>query len=253
MFAVNLASERCAGFERSSIETSRLEKRKKENPSWFSVDLFFFSEIGSGAYGHHPLIGRGWPVGVSACPQHSGVQSLPWLAGILRWGPGIWQGDPEILTLSLPAGWQEAPGSISALLRSIIGDLCQAQRFDLRFFRPFRADLSIRKSSSFFPPLIAATSQRGLAPRPAQVSPDGPRYFGGTFLPFKTLRPPRTTLRPPTKAIALSILPNCVSISARRSRSVSSTRFRRSMSASTVIRDRFTFAIVISGAKAFSL
>jgi hypothetical protein len=54
MFAVNLASERSAGFERSSIETSRLEKRKKENPSWFSVDLFFFSEIGSGAYGHHP-------------------------------------------------------------------------------------------------------------------------------------------------------------------------------------------------------
>jgi hypothetical protein len=118
-------------------------------------------------------------------------------------------GGPRMVTLSLPAGWQEAPGSISALLQSIIGDLCQAQRFDLRFFRPFRADLSIRKSSSFFPPLIAATSQRGLAPRPAQVSPDGPRYFGGTFLPFKTLRPPRTTLRPPTKAIALSILPNC--------------------------------------------
>jgi hypothetical protein len=61
MFAVNLASERCAGFERSSIETSRLEKRKKENPSWFSVGLFFFSEIGSGAYGHHPLIGGGTP------------------------------------------------------------------------------------------------------------------------------------------------------------------------------------------------
>jgi len=57
MFAVNLASGRCAGFERSSMETSRLEKRKKENPSWFSVGLFFFSEIGSGAYGHHPLIG----------------------------------------------------------------------------------------------------------------------------------------------------------------------------------------------------
>src|SRR5262249_51787558 len=30
--------------------------------------------------------------------------------------------------------------------------------------------------------LIAATSQRGLAPRPAQVSPDGPRYFGGSHL-----------------------------------------------------------------------
>src|SRR5262249_29259188 len=82
----------------------------------------------------------------------------------------------------------------------------EAQRFDLRFFRPFRADLSIRKSSSFFPLWIAATSQRGLAPRPAQVSPDGPRYFGGTFLPFKRLPPPRTTaLRPPPTAI----LSNC--------------------------------------------
>src|SRR5215470_16271075 len=86
----------------------------------------------------------------------------------------------------------------------------EAQRFDLRFLRPFRADLSIKKSSSFFPPLIAATSQRGLAPRPAHVSPDGPRYFGGTFFPFKTLPPPRTTT-----AMA-PILSNCFSISARR-------------------------------------
>src|SRR5262250_1820358 len=77
----------------------------------------------------------------------------------------------------------------------------EAHRFDLRFLRPFRADLSIRKSSSFFPPLIAATSHRGLAPRPAQVSPDGPRYFGGTFLPFNALLPPRTTLAPPTTPI----------------------------------------------------
>src|SRR6516225_10395603 len=82
----------------------------------------------------------------------------------------------------------------------------KGHRFDLRFLRPFRADFSIKKSSSFFPLLIAATSQRGLPPRPAQVSPDGARYFGGTFLPFKTLRPLRTTLRPPTKGIALSIL-----------------------------------------------
>jgi len=50
----------------------------------------------------------------------------------------------------------------------------EAQRFDLRFFRLFRADLSIRKSSSFLPPLIAATSHLGFAPRPAQVSLDGP-------------------------------------------------------------------------------
>src|SRR5262249_19851362 len=81
-------------------------------------------------------------------------------------------------------------------------------RFDLRFLRP----LSIKKSSSFFPPFIAATSQRGLAPRPAQVSPDGPRYFGGTFFPLQTLAPPRNTLPPPTTAI----LSNCFSSSARR-------------------------------------
>jgi hypothetical protein len=123
-------------------------------------------------------------------------------------------------------------------------------RFDLRFLRLFGADLSIKRSSSFFPPLIAATSQRGLAPRPAQVSPDGPRYFGGTFLPFNALRPPRTILRRPTTAIVLSIFSNCCSISARRSRSILSTRLRRSMSAPTVIRDRFAFGIVISGAKA---
>src|SRR5262245_12166296 len=85
------------------------------------------------------------------------------------------------------------PSAIWAI--SSIGD--QGHRFDLRFFRPFRADLSIKKSSSFFPSLVAATSQRGFAPRPAQVSPDGPRYLGGTFLPFNALAPPRTTLRPP--------------------------------------------------------
>src|SRR5262249_51539343 len=40
-----------------------------------------------------------------------------------------------------------------------ICDLLQGEghRFDHRFFRPFRADLSIRKSSSFLPRLIAAT------------------------------------------------------------------------------------------------
>src|SRR5262245_24801352 len=86
----------------------------------------------------------------------------------------------------------------------------EAQRFDLRFLRPFRADLSIRKSSSFFPPLIAATSQRGFAPRPAQVSPEGLRYLGGTFFPLNGLRAPRTTFAPP-------ILSNCFSSSARRS------------------------------------
>src|SRR5215470_10512327 len=100
----------------------------------------------------------------------------------------------------------------------------EGQRFDLRFLRPFRADLSIRKSSSFFPPLIAATSHLGFTPRPAQVSPDGLRYLGGTFLPLNVLPRPRTTLRPPTTAKAV-MLSNCFSSSARQLRRVSSTRF----------------------------
>jgi hypothetical protein len=117
--------------------------------------------------------------------------------------------------------------------------------FDLRFFRPFVAELSIKKSFSFFPSLIAATSQRGRAPRPAQVSRDGPRYFGATFLPFNALvgRRPRAGLSPLIDAYTRA---NCFSISARRSRSASSTRCRSSISESTLMFERFTFAIVIS-------
>jgi hypothetical protein len=65
---------------------------------------------------------------------------------------------------------------------------------------------------------ITATSQRGLSPRPAQVSPDGPRYFGGTFLPFNALLrcPPRAVLSPPSKAIRS----NCFCNSTRWSRSL---------------------------------
>src|SRR5262245_55221449 len=77
------------------------------------------------------------------------------------------------------------PSAIWAISAMVTKD----HRFDLRFLRPLRADLSIKKSSSFFPPLIAATSQRGLAPRPAQVSPDGLRYLGGTFLPLNPHSP----------------------------------------------------------------
>src|SRR5262249_17940445 len=83
--------------------------------------------------------------------------------------------------------------------------ISEGQRFDLRFFLPFPADLSINKSSIFAPALIAPTSQRGFAPRPAQVSPEGLRYLGGPFLPFNALPPPRTTLAPPTTPI----LSNC--------------------------------------------
>jgi hypothetical protein len=54
------------------------------------------------------------------------------------------------------------------------------------FFRPFvfddAADPAIRKSSAFSPDLIAAVSQRGFNPRPAQVSAgfSGLRYLGAT-------------------------------------------------------------------------
>jgi hypothetical protein len=60
--------------------------------------------------------------------------------------------------------------------------------------------------------LIAATSHRGLAPRPAQVSPEGPRYFGATFLPFKVLRRSLpgaarvASLEPTKRAQALKLL-----------------------------------------------
>jgi hypothetical protein len=52
--------------------------------------------------------------------------------------------------------------------------------------RPQRLALRrlIKKSSTLFPLFNAATSHLGLAPLPAQVSPDGLRYFGGTFLPL---------------------------------------------------------------------
>src|SRR5262249_13873646 len=103
----------------------------------------------------------------------------------------------------LPYSRVTVSGSIYSTTRrqrqvSLLG---RFQRFALRFLRP----LSIKKSSSFLPRLIAATSQRGFAPRPAQVSPGRLRYFGGTFLPFIPLPPPRTTLAPPTT----SILSNC--------------------------------------------
>src|SRR6516165_3667218 len=44
------------------------------------------------------------------------------------------------------------------------------------------------------------------------LSPDGPRYFGGTFLPFNALRPPRTTLRGPTTAMDSESIPTCCGI-----------------------------------------
>src|SRR5262249_46646416 len=50
------------------------------------------------------------------------------------------------------------------------------------FFVACFAVCAMLKCSSFLPPLIAATSQRGFSPRPAQVSLgfSGLRYFGAT-------------------------------------------------------------------------
>ena len=82
--------------------------------------------------------------------------------------------------------------------------------FLLRAFFAVRVVFSIKKSSAFFPSLIAATSQRGFAPRPAHSSPDGPLNFGATFVPFKLPRTPRATL-PPIDATELPSAANCFS------------------------------------------
>src|SRR5262245_35194134 len=60
--------------------------------------------------------------------------------------------------------------------------------------RPLRAvsALSIANSSSLRPCLISAASHRGRAPRPAQVSPPGPRYLGATLRPFSAEPRPNT-------------------------------------------------------------
>src|SRR5260221_11524660 len=64
--------------------------------------------------------------------------------------------------------------------------------FFRRALRPFRAAnaLSIANSSSLRPCLMRAESHRGRAPRPAHVSPPGPRYLGGTLRPFSAERRP---------------------------------------------------------------
>ena len=75
-----------------------------------------------------------------------------------------------------------------------IGERANYLPFRRDFFatNPFRAaaDFSMANSSSLRPCLIRATSQRGRAPRPAHVSPPGPRYFGGTLRPFIAERRP---------------------------------------------------------------
>src|SRR3954447_17262329 len=70
------------------------------------------------------------------------------------------------------------------------------------------ADLSIKKSSRFFPSsFIAATNHLGVAPLPAHSSPLGPRYFAATFRPFILL--PRSLPPPAMDAIEPPKLASC--------------------------------------------
>src|SRR5262245_65170694 len=93
------------------------------------------------------------------------------------------------------------------------------------------ADLSIAKSSILRPCLSRAASHRGRAPRPAQVSPPGPRYFGGTLRPFIAERRPPRELAPPSAPSRES----CLSSSLRFSPSLLSISPRSVSSASTSI------------------
>src|SRR5262245_10100744 len=103
------------------------------------------------------------------------------------------------------------------------------------------ADLSIAKSSILRPCLIRAASHRGLAPRPAQVSPPGPRYFGGTLRPFiAERRPPAARELVPPSAPSRE---SCFSSSLRFSPSLLSISPRSVSSASTSILLRFIAGI----------
>src|SRR5262245_6976022 len=103
------------------------------------------------------------------------------------------------------------------------------------------AALSIAKSSILRPCLSRAASHRGRAPRPAQVSPPGPRYFGGTLRPFIAERrpPPPRELVPPSAPSRES----CFSSSLRFSTSLLSISPRSVSSASTSIPLRFIAGI----------
>src|SRR5262249_38933323 len=102
-------------------------------------------------------------------------------------------------------------------------------------------DLSIKKSSRFLPSLTAWAIQRGIAPRPAQVSPPGPRYLGATFWPFIALLPRRPRPRPTPASSSSAANCCCSSVAFRaRERPTSSRNCKR---ASTDIVLRFILAI----------
>src|SRR5262249_4792361 len=112
--------------------------------------------------------------------------------------------------------------------------------------RPLRAAsaLSIANSSSLRPCLMRAVSHRGRAPRPAQVSPPGPRYLGATLRPFSAERRPNTA-REITAAWPLSPRrrEKCFSSSVRFWLTLLSMSVRSASSASASITFRLISAI----------
>ena len=89
--------------------------------------------------------------------------------------------------------------------RRFAPDRQSAQRY-LRLRRDFFATVPLRTTASLLianssilrPSLMSAVSHRGRAPRPAQVSPPGPRNFGATLRPFIADRRPDPQPRPRT-------------------------------------------------------
>src|SRR5262249_55640551 len=84
------------------------------------------------------------------------------------------------------AGPRKPAVSLRALRNSARSENYFFLRRDLFAATPLRAAavLLIANSSSLCPCLTSAVSQRGRAPRPAQVSPSGLRNFGATLRPF---------------------------------------------------------------------
>src|SRR5262249_16347103 len=115
--------------------------------------------------------------------------------------------------------------------------------------RPLRAAsaLSIANSSSLRPCLMRAVSHRGRAPRPAHVSPPGPRYLGATLRPFSA-EPRPNTVREIPAARPLSALrrESCFSSSLRFCLSLLSISARSASTASTSIPFRLIAAIRLS-------
>src|SRR6266851_7116057 len=108
------------------------------------------------------------------------------------------------------------------------------------------AALLIANSSSFLPRLSSAVSHRGRAPRPAQVSPSGLRYFGATFLPLREDRPILGVFLPMNESSLSSLewssrLAATTLVDKIRSRSS-----RKSIKASSVMALRFTPFILLS-------